>query len=140
MNCGHCGHVYSVSLMDGPGMCPPDYDVCPRCHQRTDRTHARCEERIRDLIAVVQRAEAAAAAIEQRVRTIADEAFGPFPVQTVDEALASIEEGIFRLVRLREGERDDAIQRINAAEAALARVRADLAQADLRIARMRLGG
>lgn len=33
--------------------------------------------------------------ITARLRTIADEAFGPFPVQTVEEALTAIEQGIF---------------------------------------------
>ena len=32
--------------------------------------------------------------IEDRIATIADEAFGPFPVQSVDENLTAIENGI----------------------------------------------
>lgn len=32
-----------------------------------------------------------------RVRTVADEAFGPFPVQTAEEALTAIELGIFEM-------------------------------------------
>lgn len=34
-----------------------------------------------------------------RITTIADEAFGPFPVQSADESLTQIERGIFRLRR-----------------------------------------
>lgn len=33
--------------------------------------------------------------LRDRVRTIADEAFGPLPVQTADEALTAIEQGVF---------------------------------------------
>ena len=38
--------------------------------------------------------------ITERVKTIADEAFGPFPVQSAEEALTAIERGIFELRRI----------------------------------------
>ena len=34
-------------------------------------------------------------ALTDRVKTVADESFGPFPVQTADEAMSCIEQGIF---------------------------------------------
>lgn len=37
--------------------------------------------------------------LADRVKTIADEAFGPFPVQSTDDALTAIERGIFELRR-----------------------------------------
>lgn len=35
----------------------------------------------------------------ERLTTVADEAFGPFPVQSADENLTAIEQGVFRLKR-----------------------------------------
>jgi hypothetical protein len=46
--------------------------------------------------------KAALREIGERCKTVADEAFGPFPVQTSEEALTEIERGIFKLRQLAE--------------------------------------
>lgn len=38
---------------------------------------------------------AAFEALQDRIRTVADEKFGPFPVQSADDALSAIEQGVF---------------------------------------------
>ena len=48
-------------------------------------------------LAALAELEAVEAEIAERVTTIADEAFGPFPVQSTDESLTAIEAGIFEM-------------------------------------------
>lgn len=59
--------------------------ICPYCRERV-------------LMCPASESDAArqdAETVRQRVVTIADEAFGPFPVQSADDALTYIERGIF---------------------------------------------
>lgn len=62
---------------------------------------------IRNLESQLEHVRLATSYIEDRIATVASEGFGPFPVQTIEENISSIERGIFRQRQALEEMRQD---------------------------------
>lgn len=64
------------------------------------REHPNCPENAQFIAAsrtLVPRLLATIAERDARIATVADEAFGPFPVQSADDNLTAIEQGVFEM-------------------------------------------
>lgn len=72
---------------------------CWHCEPLVEHQRKRAEEAERDgatLVEKIHRDEAEWTALHARLQTVADEAFGPFPVMSVDDLVTEIERGIHR--------------------------------------------
>lgn len=73
---------------------------CWHCEALVERQRRRAEEAERDGATLVERIreqDAEYTALHDRLQTVADEAFGPFPVMTADDLVTEIERGIHRV-------------------------------------------